>query len=161
MKKAELQLLVDEYAEKIEYLENSISALVEESLELGEDMRGRPFLPEDIDGFTVNEVMNEFNTHVEREIFSMDNFHISRGKDNIWFVINPHDDKIPIEINDMFEGITILRALGLKRLTFQGLAEADTLAIELADDIREVRQMRDDRLAEEAKSANESTENEG
>lgn len=154
MKKAELESLVSLQKLKIEDLTNGINALVEESMLLGEDMRGRPFMPEDIEGFTITEVMNEFKTHVEREIYSMDDYHLSRGKDNIWFVINPSNDKMPIEINDMFEGIMILRALGLKRLTFQGLMEADELVTEMADDIREIREMRDVRVAkeEEAKS---------
>lgn len=161
MKKAELEQLVKDQQQVIVNLENGIDALVKESLELGEDMRGRPFLPEDIDGFTVTEVMNEYKTHVEREIFSMDNYHLSRGKDSIWFVVNPDNDKMPIEINDMFEGITILRALGLKKLTFQGLMEADVLVTEMADDIREIREMRDDRVAEEDSSVNENATDEG
>lgn len=149
MKKSELEALVKQQAEKIEYLENGINALVEESLLLGEDMRGRPFLPEDIDGFTTTEVMNDLNTHLEREVFSLDNYHLSRGKDNIWLVVTPTDVTVPVEINDMFEGVMVLRALGLERLTFQGLAEADVLVSEMADDIREVREIRDARVAKE------------
>ena len=162
MKKAELEQLVKDQKTVITNLENGIDALVEESLALGEDMRGRPFLPEDIEGFTVTEIMNKYKTHVEREIFSMDNFHISRGKDSIWFIITPDNDKIPMEINDMFEGIMILRALGLKKLTFQTLTESEELVTEMADDIREVREIRDKRLAKEAKEpSNETTEDEG
>ncbi len=162
MKKAELEQLVKDQKTVITNLENGIEALVEESLALGEDMRGRPFLPEDIEGFTTTEIMSKYKTHVEREIYSMEDFHLSRGKGNIWFIITSANDKIPVEINDMFEGITILRALGLKKLTFQTLLDADELVTEMADDIREIREMRDERLAKEAQEpTNETTENEG
>lgn len=160
MKKADLEQLVKDQKTVITNLENGIDALVEESLMLGEDMRGRPFLPEDIEGFTTTEIMNKYKTHVEREIYSMDNFHLSRGKDSIWFIITSANDKIPVEINDMFEGITVLRALGLKKLSFQGLAEADELVVSMADELREVRVMRDERVAEEARESNETPENE-
>ena len=151
MKKAELEQLVKDQKTVIKNLEDGIDALVQESLMLGEDMRGRPFMPEDIDGFTLTEVMNKYNTHVEREIYSLDDYHISRGNGNLWFIVNPSGDKMPVEINDMFEGIMLLRALGLKRITFQGLMEADTLVTEMADDIREIREIRDERIANEKK----------
>ena len=149
MKKAELETLVSLQKLKIEDLTNGINALVEESMLLGEDMRGRPFMPEDIEGFETTEVMNEHNSFLEREVFSLDNYHLSRGKDNIWFIVTPNDVTVPVEINDMFEGITILRALGLKRLTFQGLMESDELVVAMADDLREIREMRDARIANE------------
>ena len=149
MKKAELETLVSLQKLKIEDLTNGINALVEESMLLGEDMRGRPFMPEDIEGFETTEVMNEHNSFLEREVFSLDNYHLSRGKDNIWFIVTPNDVTVPVEINDMFEGITILRALGLKRLTFQGLMESDELVVAMADDLREIREMRDTRIANE------------
>jgi hypothetical protein len=149
MKKAELEVLAKQQEEKINELTIGIGALVDESIALGEDMRGRPFMPEDIEGFTTSEVMNEYNTHVEREVYSLDNFHLSRGEDSIWFIVTPTEVTVPVEINDMFEGITILRALGLKRLTFQGLMESDELVTELFDDVREVREMRDARIANE------------
>ena len=149
MKKAELETLVSLQKLKIEDLTNGINALVEESMLLGEDMRGRPFMPEDIEGFETTEVMNEHNSFLEREVFSLDNYHLSRGKENIWFIVTPNDVTVPVEINDMFEGITILRALGLKRLTFQGLMESDELVVAMADDLREIREMRDTRIANE------------
>ena len=149
MKKAELETLVSLQKLKIEDLTNGINALVEESMLLGEDMRGRPFMPEDIEGFETTEVMNEHNSFLEREVFSLDNYHLSRGKENIWFIVTSNDVTVPVEINDMFEGITILRALGLKRLTFQGLMESDELVVAMADDLREIREMRDARIANE------------
>lgn len=155
MKKAELEELVKIQSEKIKNLENGISALVEESIMLGEDMRGRPFMPEDLDGFTVTEVMNEYNTFVEREVFSLDGYHMSRGKGDMWYVVLPTGNTtVSVEIADMFEGIMVLRALGLKRITFQGLMEADVLVTEMADDIRQVREIRDARIANELKESN-------
>jgi len=155
MKKAELEELVKIQSEKIKNLENGISALVEESIMLGEDMRGRPFMPEDLDGFTVTEVMNEYNTFVEREVFSLDGYHMSRGKGDMWYVVLPTGNTtVSVEIADMFEGIMVLRALGLKRITFQGLMQADVLVTEMADDIRQVREIRDARIAKELKESN-------
>ena len=157
MKKAELEELVKKQSEKIENLENGIASLVEESIVLGEDMRGRPFMPEDLDGFTTTEVMNEYNTFVEREVFSLDDYHMSRGKGDIWYVVLPTTKTtVPVEIADMFEGIMVLRALGLKRITFQGLMQADVLVTEMADDIRQVREIRDARIAKELEQTNKS-----
>ena len=157
MKKAELEQLVKDQSEKIENLSNGISALVEESVMLGEEMRGRPFMPEDIEGFTTTEVMNEYNTFIEREVFSLDDYHMSRGKGDIWYVVLPTTKTtVPVEIGDMFEGIMVLRALGLKRITFQGLINADILVTEMADDIREVREIRDARVAKELEQNNKS-----
>ena len=156
MKKEELERVNKSLTDQVKGLTDSIEALLEESLMLGEDMRGRPFLPEDIDGFESTDIMNEFNTHVERELYSLDNFHISRGRDNIWFIITPTNITVPVEINDMFEGIMILRALGLKRLTFQGLMEADDLVNIMFEDIAEITQMRDDRVAKEIRILNET-----
>ena len=119
---------------------------------LGEDMRGRPFMPEDLEGFTSTEVMNEYNTFVEREVFSLDDYHMSRGKGDTWYVVLPTGKTtVPVEIGDMFEGVMVLRALGLKRLTFQGLMEADVLVTEMADEIRGIREMRDVRILNESK----------
>ncbi len=155
MKKSELEELVILQRGKIENLENGIGALVEESMMLGEDMRGRPFMPEDLEGFTSTEVMNEYNTFVEREVFSLDDYHMSRGNGDTWYIVLPTGSTtVPVEIGDMFEGIMVLRALGLKRLTFQGLMEADVLVTEMADDIREVREMRDARVAKELEQNN-------
>jgi hypothetical protein len=152
MKKAELEELVILQRGKIENLENGIGALVEESMMLGEDMRGRPFMPEDLEGFTSTEVMNEYNTFVEREVFSLDDYHMSRGKGDTWYVVLPTGKTtVPVEIGDMFEGVMVLRALGLKRLTFQGLMEADVLVTEMADEIRGIREMRDVRILNESK----------
>ena len=155
MKKAELEELVREQSQKIENLTNGIASLVEEAVMLGEDMRGRPFMPEDLDGFTTTEVMNEYNTFVEREVFSLDDYHMSRGKGDTWYVVLPTGKTtVPVEIGDMFEGIMVLRALGLKRITFQGLMEADVLVTEMADDIRQVREIRDARVAKELEQNN-------
>ncbi len=149
MKKSELEDENKKLKEQLLEAKSDIIKLVEESLALGEDMRGRVFLLEDIDGFTLTEVMDKHNSFVSKEIFSMDNFHISRGKGNMWLIVTPEEITVPVEINDMFEGIMILRALGLKRITFQGLTEPHELFDELKEDIGEIAEMRDERVANE------------
>lgn len=147
--KAQLQEINGLLGEEIIELKESMDKLVEESIALGEDMRGRPFILEDIEGFTTTAIDNEHKTHTEREIHSLDNFHICRGKDNIWHIVTPQEITVPVEINDMFEGIMILRALGLKRITFQGLLEDSEMVEELLDMRDDVRKMRDERVAKE------------
>lgn len=138
-----------ELKKKNEELTEDLNKIVEESLALGEGLRGRPFLPEDLDCFTITAVDNKYGTHVEKEIFSLDGYHISRGHNNIWFVITPAEITVPVEINDMFEGIMVLRALGLKRITFHGFIEADDLVEEMMKDFDEVLEIRNARIARE------------
>ena len=103
------------------------------------------------------ESLNEHNTFMEREVFSLDNFHLSRGAGNLWYIVLPVGDvTVPVEINDMFEGIMVLRALGLKKISFGGLMESDELVTELFDEVRAVKEIRDERVAQEVRILNET-----
>lgn len=151
MLKSQLQERVKELEKENSSIKESMKLIMNESTMLGDDFRGKPFLPEDI-GFSVKEVVDEEKAYISREIFYKDGVSLSRldGPGHTWVVTTPtNPTPVTVHMEDAFTAIMMLRGLGMSNLHFANLLSADGLSIELFDSLRDVGKMRDERLAKE------------
>lgn len=108
--KDELKSIILAQNSRISMLEKTISEMEEFSFASGTNLILEPFIPEYC-GFSTSVV--EYLDCSSVRTFSKDGYVMFRDGDS-WFVNSPINVKYVLRIDNMLEGVTVLRAIGVK-----------------------------------------------
>jgi hypothetical protein len=103
----------EQFAKANEYLRKKISEMSVNIIEDGIYLMEQPFIPEYL-GF--QETVLEQDDIILARIYTRNGYNLARpvnGTDRNWFLLYPDGKRVEVKIDNMYNGIIILDALGL------------------------------------------------